>query len=98
VRSADQFDLQPGELAVIAAADLELVLLLGAPDAVITDDGPCLADPPVALGVPVLAGVRHAVTRLVTGMRVRVDATGGTLTVLAAEERGVDELAARAQS
>ena len=45
VRSADQFDLQPGELAVIAAADLESVPLLGAPDAVITDDGPCLADP-----------------------------------------------------
>ena len=64
----------------------------------ITDDEPHLTDPAVELGVPVLAGVRDAGTRLVTGMRARVDATGGTLTVLAAEEQAVDELAAQAQS
>ena len=44
VRSADDADLQPGDLAVVAAADLESVLLLGTPGAVITDDGPCLTD------------------------------------------------------
>jgi phosphohistidine swiveling domain-containing protein len=93
VRSADDGDLQPGDLAVVAAADLESVLLLGTPGAVITDDGLCLADPAVDLGVPVLTGVPDACTRLVTGMRARVDATAGTLTVLAG-----DELAARAQS
>lgn len=101
VRSADDADLQPGDLAVVAAADLESVLLLGTPGAVIIDDGPCLADlAGIAreLGVPVLTGVRDALTRLVTGMRVRVDATQGTLTVLAAEEAAVAELAAQAQS
>jgi phosphohistidine swiveling domain-containing protein len=101
VRSADDADLQPDELAVIAAADLESVLLLGTPGAVITDDGPCLADPAVTaaeLGVPILAGVRGAATRLVTGMRARVDATQGTLTVLAGEDHAVEELTARAQS
>ncbi len=98
VRSADDADLQPGDLAVVAAADLESVLLLGTPGAVIVDDGPFLADPAVELGVPVLAGVRDAGSRLVTGMRARVDATGGTLTVLAVEDHAVDELAAQAQS
>ena len=86
VHSADDGDLQPGELAVVAAADLESVLLLGTPGAVITDDGPFLADPAVEFGVPVLAGVPDACTRLVTGMRARVDATDGTLTVLAEDE------------
>jgi phosphohistidine swiveling domain-containing protein len=101
VRSADDADLQPDEVAVIAAADLELVPLLGTPGAVITDDGPCFGDPAVTaaeLGVPVLAGVRGAATRLVTGMRARVDATQGTLTVLAVEDLAVEELAAQAQS
>ena len=64
----------------------------------ITDGGPCLTDPAVELGVPVLAGVRDAGTRLVTGMRARVDATGGTLTMLADEDDAVDEMAAQAQS
>ena len=45
-----------------------------------------------------LTGVRDALTRLVTGMRARVDATQGTLTVLAAEDDAVAELAAQAQS
>ena len=101
VRSADDADLQPDELAVIAATELESVLLLGTPGAVITDDGPCLGDPAVAvaeLGVPVLAGVRDAATRLVTGMRARVDAAQGTLTVLGVEDHAVEELAAQAQS
>ena len=101
VRSADDADLRPDELAVVAAADLESVLLMGTPGAVITDAGPCLADSAVTaaeLGVPVLAGVRDPGARLVTGMRARVDATGGTLTVLAAVEQAVDELAAQAQS
>ena len=62
VRSADDADLQPGDLAVVAAADLESVLLLGIPGAVITDDEPHLTDPAVELGVPVLAGVRDAGT------------------------------------
>jgi hypothetical protein len=50
------------------------------------------------LGFPVLAGVRDPGTRLVNGMRARVDATGGTLTVLAAEDHAVDGLAAQARS
>ena len=62
VRSADDADLQPGDLAVVVAADLESVLLLGTPGAVITDDEPRLTDPAVELGVPVLAGVRDAGT------------------------------------
>jgi len=49
---------------------------------VITDDEPRLTDPAVELGVPVLA---------------RVDATAGTLTVLAAEDHAVAELTAQAQ-
>jgi phosphohistidine swiveling domain-containing protein len=101
VRSADDADLQPRDLAVLAAADLESLLLLGAPGAVIIDDGPCLADPAsiaAEMGVPVLTGVRDALTRLVTGMLARVDTTQGTLTLLAAEDHAVDELAAQAQS
>jgi phosphohistidine swiveling domain-containing protein len=101
VRSADDADLQPGDLAVIAAADLESVPLLGTPGAVITDDGPSLADPAVTaaeLGVPVLAGIRDAGTLLITGMRARVDAAAGTLTVLASRGDAVPQLAAQAQS
>ena len=63
----------------------------------ITDDEPRLTDPAVELGVPVLAGVRDAGTRLVTGMRARVDASAGTLTVLPAEDHAVAELTAQAQ-
>ena len=39
--------------------------------------------------VPVLAGVRDARTRLVTGTRARLDTAAGTLTVLAAEDDDV---------
>ena len=100
VRSADVADLQPDDLVVVAAADLESVLLLGTPGAVITDDGIGLVDQALTaaeLGVPVLAGVRDAGTRLLTGMRARLDATGATLTLLAVEDHAVDELAAQAQ-
>ena len=78
VHTDEQLDGQ----TVVAGADLESVLLLGTPGAVITDDEPRLTDPAVELGVPVLA---------------RVDATAGTLTVLAAEDHAVAELTAQAQ-
>jgi phosphohistidine swiveling domain-containing protein len=101
VRSADDADLQPGDLAVVAAADLESVLLLGTPGAVITDDSPTLSDLAVTaaeLGVPILAGIRDAGTRLVTGMRARVDGAAATLTVLAVADDAEPELAPQAQS
>jgi len=68
---------------------------------VITDGSPILSDLAVTaaeLRVPVLAGIRDARIRLVTGMRARVDAAQGTLAVLAAEDHAVPELAAQAQS
>ena len=97
----DVAELQPGDIAVSSAADVEPVLLLGAPAAVITDSSPSLGDPAgtaAALGIPLLGAVAEAGIRLVNGMRVRVDAKAGTLTVLAVEQDAATEFAAQAQS
>ncbi|HTY27761.1 MAG TPA: hypothetical protein VMD51_06395, partial [Mycobacterium sp.] len=99
--SADVADLPTGDIAVVGAADIEPVLVLGAPAAVITDGSPALGDPAATaadLGIPVLGNVADARARLVSGMRARVDATAGTLTVLGVEDDAVAELATQARS
>nr|HRD15029.1 PEP-utilizing enzyme [Mycobacterium sp.] len=91
--SVDDADLTSGEIAVLAAADLDCAILAGTPAAVVADSGRGAADPAVVarhLGVPFVVDVPGATARLVTGMRVRVDGTSGTVTVLAdATEEGV---------
>ena len=87
LRSVDDTDLAPGEIAVLAAADLDCAILAGTPAAVDTDAGRSAADPAVVarhLGVPFVVDVPGATARLVTGMRVRVDGNSGTVTVLGA--------------
>ena len=84
--SVDDADLTSGEIAVLAAADLDCAILAGTPAAVVADSGRGAADPVVVarhLGVPFVVDVPGATARLVTGMRVRVDGTSGTVTVLA---------------
>ena len=81
-------DLQAGDIAVVNAADLESVTLLGTPAAVLTGGGSTLADArrgAAEFGVPFVAGVADCDTRLCTGMRVRVDGATGLVTVLALE-------------
>lgn len=85
LRSVDDADLGPGEVAVLAAADLDCAILAGTPAAVVADAGRTGADPAVVgryLGVPFVADVAGATARLATGMRVRVDGTSGTVSVL----------------
>ncbi len=84
VDSAACAALTADDIAVVYAADLETVPLLGVPAAVLTDGGATLGDPAsvaAALQVPFVAGIDTA--RLSTGMRVRVDASAGRVTVLA---------------
>ncbi|MCV7343022.1 hypothetical protein [Mycolicibacterium rhodesiae] len=82
VDSAADAGLSAEDIAVVAGADIDAVALLGTPAAVLTDGGATLADVSVFaadFGVPFVAGVA---TGLCTGMRVRVDASAGLVTVL----------------
>ncbi|WP_328356633.1 hypothetical protein OG976_00920 [Mycobacterium sp. NBC_00419] len=85
VRSAADAGLGPEEVAVITTADVESIVLFGTPGGIVVD-GPIPANSLSHLGIPVLAGVADATTRLVTGTRVRMDGTTGTVTVLADAE------------
>ncbi len=82
VGSATDAGLGPADIAVVATADVESLVLFGTPGALIIEDGVTLSDPG-ELGIPVLTGVPEATARLVTGTRVRVDAAAGTVAVLA---------------
>ncbi|WP_167101225.1 hypothetical protein [Mycobacterium sp. DL592] len=82
VRSAADAGLGPGDVAVITTADVESILLFGAPGGIVVDGAPPLSLLS-RLGVPVLTGVAGAATRLVTGTRVRVDGSTGMVTLLA---------------
>lgn len=94
VSSAADTGLGPGDVAVVATADVESLALFGTPGAVIVEDGARLTDTS-GLGVPVVAGVADATARLVTGSSVRVDGATGTVVVLA-DSRAVAELVAGA--
>lgn len=100
VRSIDDADVGSDEIAVLAAAHIHCAILIGTPAAVVSDAGAASTDAATVarhIGVPLVVGVAGAATRLVTGMRARVDGTSGTVSVLAAEEDPALELAARAQ-
>jgi nucleoside-diphosphate-sugar epimerase/phosphohistidine swiveling domain-containing protein len=86
VDSAPEAGLQADDIAVIGAADIESITLLGAPAAVLTDGGSTLADVTqgaAEFGVPFVAGVPDGTAKLCSGMRVRVDGSAGLVTVLA---------------
>ncbi|KDF02160.1 hypothetical protein Y900_025315 [Mycolicibacterium aromaticivorans JS19b1 = JCM 16368] len=83
VDSAADAGLGAAEIAVVSAADLDAVALLGTPAAVLTDGGATLGDVGIfaaGFGVPFVAGVAAGLS---TGMQVRVDASAGQVTVLA---------------
>lgn len=84
VACADDADLKPDEVAVVTAADLEFVAVLGAPGAMITNGDAALVEGTV--GPPTVAGIAAATSRLRTGMRVRVDGAAGVVTVLAGHQ------------
>lgn len=90
VRSVADADVGPDEIAVLAAADIDCAILIGTPAAVVSDTGPGSTDPATVAryigGMPFVVDVAGAASRLVTGMRVRVDGTSGTVSVLAAED------------
>ena len=83
-------DVGPDEIAVLAAADIDCAILIGTPAAVVSDTGPGSTDPATVAryigGMPFVVDVTGAASRLVTGMRVRVDGTSGTVSVLGAED------------
>ncbi|WP_207760695.1 NAD-dependent epimerase/dehydratase family protein [Mycolicibacterium sphagni] len=88
VDSAAGAGLQADDIAVINAADIESVTLLGTPAAVLTDGGSTLADlsrGAIEFGVPFVAGIADGAIRLSSGTRVRVDGATGLVTVLALE-------------
>jgi len=100
VRSAADAGLQAGDIAVVAGTDIDCAVLLGAPSAVLSDDSVTASDPATIAGdldVPVVVGLTDAPTRLVTGMRVRVDGAAGTVTVLAEARESFATLTARAR-
>lgn len=77
VGSAADAGLTADDIAVVVGADLESVTLLGTPAAVLTDGGVVFGALPA--GVPCVTGIP---ARLCTGMRVRVDGSAGSVTVL----------------
>ncbi|MBB3604003.1 nucleoside-diphosphate-sugar epimerase/phosphohistidine swiveling domain-containing protein [Mycolicibacterium sp. BK556] len=86
VDSAADAGLQSGDIAVVDTADIESIVLLGTPAAVLTCGGATLADvarTAAEFGVPFVAGIGDSSTRLCSGMRVRVDGSAGLITVLA---------------
>ncbi len=89
VRSVDDADVGPDEIAVLAAADIDCAVLFGTPAAMVIDTGAGSTDPATVAryigGVP-LVEVAGAASRLVTGTRIRVDGASGTVSVLAAED------------
>jgi nucleoside-diphosphate-sugar epimerase len=84
IESVDDLPVRRGEVAVVAAADARFVALMGTPEAVIFD-GDRLVDEFSALPSVLLSGANH---QFCTGMRVRVDGTAGSVTVLAKESLG----------
>jgi pyruvate,water dikinase len=88
-------DLQSGEILVAASTDpgwTPLFLLAGA---LIMEVGGVVSHGAVVAreyGIPAVAGIAEATTRLRTGQRVRVDGGNGTVTLL----QPTDELAGTA--
>jgi len=90
-------ELHPGEVLVAASTDpgwTPFFLLAGA---LVMEVGGVISHGAVVAreyGIPAVAGVEDATTRLQTGQRVRVDGGNGTITVLepAAEPRGKSQV------
>ena len=77
--------LEPGEVLVAATTNVGWTPLFPLAAAVVTDVGATLSHAAIVareLGVPAVVGCGTATQRLRTGMRVRVDGTAGTVTVL----------------
>ncbi len=77
--------LEPGEVLVAATTNVGWTPLFPLAAAVVTDVGATLSHAAIVareLGVPAVVGCGTATERLRTGMRVRVDGTAGTVTVL----------------
>lgn len=77
--------LQPGEVLVAATTNVGWTPLFPLAAAVVTDVGATLSHAAIVareLGVPAVVGCGTATEHLRTGMRVRVDGTAGTVTVL----------------
>jgi phosphohistidine swiveling domain-containing protein len=87
--------LAADEIAVVSTIDIESVLVLGTPAAVLSVSDAALTAPTrdaAESGVPVVAGIGAACASLRTGMRVRVDGSTGLVTVLAMAADAAGEL------
>ncbi len=82
---AEALDLEPGEVLVAPLTDPSWTPLFLPAAAVVVNVGALMSHAVIVsreLGIPCVVAVEGATDRLETGMRVRVDGTAGTVTVL----------------
>ena len=77
--------LQPGEILVCPGTDPAWTPLFLTAGGLITEVGGMMTHGSVVAreyGIPAVVGVHEATTRLVTGQRIRLDGTSGTIELL----------------
>ena len=82
---SEALDLEPGEVLVAPLTDPSWTPLFLPAAAVVVNVGALMSHAVIVsreLGIPCVVAVEGATDRLETGMRVRVDGTAGTVTVL----------------
>jgi pyruvate,water dikinase len=85
VRDPRAAGLQPGEILVCAATDPAWTPLFLVAAGLVTEVGGMVTHGSVVAreyGTPAVVGVSQATSRLITGQRVRVDGSTGTITIL----------------
>ncbi|MFN8098749.1 MAG: PEP/pyruvate-binding domain-containing protein [Dermatophilaceae bacterium] len=83
--------LRPGEILVCRATNPAWTPLFLSAGGVVTQIGGLMSHGSVVAreyGIPAVVGVNHATERLVTGQRIRLDGTSGSITVLEEDEGG----------